>query len=72
MKDISVKMKERVKLDYGFDVSDCTIIIAGNFVGQNIRVEHWSMNILPTNEATLPTFTCSASKNTNHELTKYC
>ena len=28
-------------------------------------VEHWSTNILPTNEATLPTFTCCASS--NHE-----
>ncbi len=35
-------------------------------------VEHWTTNILPTNEATLPTFTCSASsnhENKNHKLT---
>ncbi len=32
-------------------------------------------NILPTNEATLPTFTCSAGsyhENIIHEVTKYC
>ena len=39
-------------------------------------VEHWTTtNILPTNEAILPTFTCSASSNHEkiiHEVTKYC
>ena len=33
------------------------------------------MNILPTNEATLPTFTCSASsnhENITHEMSQYC
>ena len=32
-------------------------------------------NILPTNEVTLPTFTCSASSNHEniiHEVTEYC
>ncbi len=32
-------------------------------------------NILPTNEATLPTFTCSASsnhENITHEMSQYC
>ncbi len=32
-------------------------------------------NILPTNEATLPTFTCSASsnhENITHEVSQYC
>ncbi len=33
-------------------------------------VEHWSMNILPTNEATLPTFTCSASSNHENNIHK--
>ncbi len=52
--------------------------IAGIFVGEIFVVfvvEHWTTNILPTNEATLPTFTCSASsnhENKNHELTGYC
>ncbi len=44
--------------------------IVGNFHGEKYSwvlcvVEHWSTNILTTNEATLPTFTCSASN--NHE-----
>ena len=33
------------------------------------------MNVLPTNEATLPTFTCSVSsnhENITHEMTQYC
>ena len=36
-------------------------------------VEALTTNILPTNEATLPTFTCSASsnhENSIHEVTK--
>ena len=51
--------------------------IAGNFCGAKyfvIVIEHWTTNILPTNEATLPTFTCSASsnyENKNHKLTRY-
>ncbi len=47
--------------------------IAGNFCGaKHLWFEHWTTNILPTNEATLPTFTCSASSNQeykNYELT---
>ncbi len=38
-------------------------------------VEHWTTNILPTNEATSTTFTCSTSSNHEnkiHELSKYC
>ncbi len=38
-------------------------------------VEHWTTNILPTIEATLPTFTCCASSNheyKNHELANNC
>ena len=37
-------------------------------------VESLSTNILPVNEATFTTFTCSASNNHKnyHELTKYC
>ena len=44
--------------------------IAGNFCGANIR-GHWSTNILPTNEATLPTFTCSASSNHENKSTNW-
>ena len=44
--------------------------------GKIFVVEHWSTNILLTNEATLPTFTYSASSNHENnnilELTKYC
>ncbi len=50
------------------------ILKAWDFRGGEIFVvfvvEHWT-----TNEATLPTFTCSASSNheyINHELTRYC
>ena len=38
-------------------------------------VEGLTTNILPTNEATLPTFTCSASsnhENITHEMSQYC
>ncbi len=72
--------------DYNYSVYDITnpcvpvyVIIASYTVQQVIFggkifvvfvVEHWTTNILTTNEATLPTFTCSASS--NHELTKYC
>ncbi len=38
-------------------------------------VEGLTTNILPTNEATLPTFTCSASsyhENIIHEMSQYC
>ncbi len=38
-------------------------------------VEGLTTNILPTNETTLPTFICSASRNHEnniHEMTKYC
>ncbi len=31
-------------------------------------VEHWTTNILPTNEATLPTFTSRASNNHEYKL----
>ena len=45
-------------------------------MGQNIRVfvvEGLTTNILSTNEATLPTFTCSASNHEYniHKMTKY-
>ncbi len=49
--------------------------IAGNFCGKIFVVfvvEQWTTNILPMNEATLPTFTCIASsnhENISHELT---
>ncbi len=51
----------------------CTIFPC-NFRGANIRgFRGWigglTTNILPTNEATLPTFTCSAS---SHEMSQYC
>ncbi len=42
-------------------------ITAGNFLGAKYSwffvVEALTTNILPTNEATLPTFTCSGSSN---------
>ncbi len=44
-------------------------IIAGNLReggGKIFVIESLSTNILPTNEATLPTFTCSASS--NHDI----
>ena len=51
-------------------------------MGQNIHGYHgfsWflccTINILPTNEATFPTFTCRANSNHEniiHEVTKYC
>ncbi len=34
-------------------------------------VEHWTTNILPMNEATLPTFTCSASSNHENKTTNW-
>ena len=52
--------------------------IAGNFRGAKflwLKVEGLTTNILPMNEATLPTFTCSASsnhENITHEMSQYC
>ena len=58
-----------------------TYRITGNFRGGGggkifvvFVVEHWTTNILPTNEATSTTFTCSTSSNHEnkiHELSKY-
>ncbi len=55
-----------------------TYRIACNFVGQIFLVfvvGGLTTNMLPTNKATLPTFTCSASsnhENTTHEMSQYC
>ncbi len=50
--------------------------IAGNFHGAKLFVvfviEHWTTNILPTNEATVPTFTCSASRGLAQLCSKCC
>ncbi len=58
---------------------DVLLYDEGNFRGGKIFmvfvVEGLTTNILPTNEATLLTFTCSASSNNEnitHEMSQYC
>ncbi len=51
--------------------------IEGSFRGAKYSwfFEGLTMNILPTNEVTLLTFTCSASsnhENITHEMSQYC